>query len=137
MGETNNLSKQLLFCPPQSGREYNMGSMTSIFYADGAQTENRYCVSTWWLEPLSEGSGPHSHDENEELFYVLEGTMTFRLGPEYVDAPKGSFIRVPAGVIHDFMNRSNERAGILNVFIPGGFEQQMPKIVQWYEENKK
>lgn len=34
---------------------------------------------------------------------------------------------------HDFLNRTGERAGVLNVFMPGGFEERMPEIVGWYE----
>jgi hypothetical protein len=31
-----------------------------------------------------------------------------------------------------FENRTARRAGALNVFIPGGFESNMPAIVEWY-----
>lgn len=48
-------------------------------------------------------------------------------------APAGTFLRIPPGVTHDFINRTGERAGVLNVFIPGGFEERMPQIVAWYE----
>lgn len=132
----SNLSNQLLTYMPGTGRKYELGPLTGIFYADTEETENRYCVSTWWLEPFSEGPGPHAHEANEELFYVVEGVMTFQLGSEFVDAPQGSFIRIPAEMTHDFMNRSATRAGVFNVFIPGGFEPQMEKIVKWYGEQE-
>lgn len=135
MNKNNGNSESVIFTPPGSGRQYHMGAMSSVFFADGMETNNRYCVSEWWLDPLSDGPGPHSHEHNEELFYVLEGVMTFLVGEEQIDAPKGSFIRVPACTIHDFMNKTKDRAGVLNIFIPGGFEEMMPKIVQWYEEN--
>ena len=32
--------------------------------------------------------------------------------------------------MHDFENRTVLRAGALNVFIPGGFESNMPAIVE-------
>jgi hypothetical protein len=35
-------------------------------------------------------------------------------------------------VQHDFENRTDQRAGALNVFIPGGFEANMMAIVEWY-----
>jgi len=127
--------EQAIVALPGSGRHYDMGAMSSIFYADDVETNNRYCVSEWWLEPLSDGPGPHSHESNEELFYVLEGVMTFLIGDERVDAPKGTFIRIPADTIHDFMNRTDARAGVFNVFIPGGFEEKMPGIVKWFEDN--
>lgn len=48
---------------------------------------------------------------------------------------KGTFLRIPAGVTHDFENRSDELAGFLNSYIPGGFEKDMPAIVKWFEEH--
>lgn len=110
---------------PGEGRAYTLGPMEALFKADGPETGDRYCVSEWWLEAGQPGPGPHSHAANEELFYVLEGTMTFLVGDEHVDAAAGSFLRLPAGTVHDFENRSEARAGVLNVFIPGGFEAEL------------
>lgn len=107
--------------------------MRSVFKADGIETGNRYAVSEWWLDANQPGPGPHAHEANEELFYVMAGTMTFQVGDAFVDAPAGTFLRIPPGVTHDFMNRTDEQAGVLNVFIPGGFEARMPEIVAWYE----
>ena len=46
-----------------------------------------------------------------------------------------SFILVPGGVTHDFENRGETRAGVLNLSIPGSFESHMPSIAQWFAEN--
>jgi mannose-6-phosphate isomerase-like protein (cupin superfamily) len=106
--------------------------MQSVFLADGEETGDRYCASIWWVDPGRPGPGAHSHAANDELFYVIAGTMTFLVGERHVDAVAGTFLRVPAGVVHDFENRTPQRAGALNVFIPGGFEASMPSIVEWY-----
>ena len=68
-----------------------------------------------------------------EIFYVIEGTMSFLVDGEWLDAPRGSFLRIPAGVTHDFENRSGSGAGALNIFLPGGFEAMMPAIVEWFD----
>lgn len=132
MTESSNGPEGVLVVGPGEGRSYPCGPMQAVFKADGAETGSRYSVSEWWVEPNRVGVGPHSHEANEELFYVLEGTMTFRVGDRDVDAPAGSFLRVPAGVVHGFENRTPARAGVLNVFIPGGFEERMPEIVAWF-----
>jgi mannose-6-phosphate isomerase-like protein (cupin superfamily) len=80
--------------------------MRSLFLADGAETGDRYSVSIWWGEPGQPGPGPHAHAANEELFYVIDGTMTFQVGDRNVDAVAGTFLRIPAGVVHDFENRT-------------------------------
>ncbi|MBX3117570.1 MAG: cupin domain-containing protein [Fimbriimonadaceae bacterium] len=120
---------------PNEGRTYFCGPMRAVFKADGEETGSRYSVSEWWVEPQQPGSGPHSHDANDELFYVTEGTMSFRVGDEWTDCPRGTFLRVPAGVIHDFRNRTDAPACVLNVFLPGGFEESMPQIVKWFEDH--
>lgn len=66
---------------------------------------------------------------------MLEGTVRFLVGNERVDAAKGTFVRVPAGVMHDFENATAQHAGFLNIYIPGGFEKDMPAIVDWYKEH--
>lgn len=117
--------------PPGGGRSYDMGRMKAVFKADGAESDNRYSISEWWLEPKTTGAGAHSHDE-DDVFYVLAGTMSFLLGDTWMDAEAGSFILVPAGTTHDFENRGDIRAGVLNFSAPGGFEPNMPAIADWF-----
>jgi mannose-6-phosphate isomerase-like protein (cupin superfamily) len=117
------------------GRSYVCGPMTAVFKADENETDNKYSVSEWWLQPLSDGPGAHAHEENDEVFYVLEGTISFLVGDAWVEASKGAFLRIPATVTHDFRNQTNKKAGLLNFFIPGGFERNMPAIVNWFAEN--
>ncbi len=107
---------------PGEGRVYEFGAMRGVFKADGPETGDRYCVSEWSLGPGGSGPGPHSHEANEELFLVTEGVMSFLVGEAWVDAPVGTFIRVPAGMTHDFANRGAGPAAAFNVFVPGGFE---------------
>lgn len=120
----------------EQGRTYDMGFMRAVFKADGTETQERYSVSEWWMEPRNAGPGAHSHESNDEVFYVIEGVASILIGDQWVDAGKGSFIRIPAGVTHDFANRTDQRIGLLNFFIPGGFEQNMPAIVDWFEHNR-
>lgn len=131
-----NNSNDSLVLAPRKGRTYNCGAMTAIFKADENETDEKYSVSEWWLDPKSDGVGAHQHEENDEVFYVLEGTVSFLTGDKWIDAEKGAFIRIPAKTIHDFVNRTDSKAGVLNFFIPGGFEKNMPSIVKWFEENK-
>lgn len=128
----NSIPDGVIVLPPGKGRIYPCGPMQSVFLADGEETGNRYSVSIWWVKPRQSGPGPHAHVDHEELFYVIDGTMTFRVGDQHIDAIAGTFLRIPAGVTHDFENRTGERAGLLNVFIPGGFEAKMPEIVEWF-----
>jgi mannose-6-phosphate isomerase-like protein (cupin superfamily) len=119
---------------PGRGRNYPMGRIQAVFKADGDETSSAYSISEWWLEPHTRGPGAHSHEE-DDVFYVIEGTMTFLLQDRWVDAPRGSFVLAPSGMTHDFENRSSSRAGVLNFSIPGDFEKNMPVIAAWFAEN--
>lgn len=118
------------------GRVYNCGTMTAVFKADENETNQKYSISEWWLDPNADGVGAHQHEENDEVFYVLEGTASILVGEKWIDAKKGTFIRIPAKTIHDFKNKTDQKTGVLNFFIPGGFERNMPEIVKWFEDNK-
>lgn len=110
--------------------------MTAIFKADENETNEKYSISEWWLEANSDGPGAHLHDENDEVFYVLEGTTSFLVGDKWIDADKGTFLRIPAKTLHDFKNKTDSKTGVLNFFIPGGFERNMPSIVNWFDQNR-
>jgi mannose-6-phosphate isomerase-like protein (cupin superfamily) len=126
--------RNAIFLPPAGGRQYPMGRIAAVFLADGAETQERYSISEWWLEPNTRGPGAHSHEE-DDIFFVIEGTLSFLLGDRWVDAPRGAFVLAPGGMKHDFENRTDQRAGALNFSVPGGFEVAMPGISRWFKEN--
>jgi quercetin dioxygenase-like cupin family protein len=75
------------------------------------------------LVPPGGGPPPHIHRREDETFYVLEGTCTFRLGDELVTAGPGDFVNVPCGMVHCFHNGGAATARLLVTFTPGGIEQ--------------
>jgi mannose-6-phosphate isomerase-like protein (cupin superfamily) len=121
---------------PGAGRRYAMGRLDAVFKADGAETANRYSISEWWLDPHTAGPGPHHHPE-DDVFYVLDGVLTFFVGDRWIEAPKGSFVLAPGGTTHDFENRGDVRAGALNISVPGAFEEAMPGIAEWFRANPR
>jgi len=125
--------RQAIVLPPGGGRPYPMGAISAVFKADAAETANAYSISEWWLEAHTQGPGAHSHPE-DDVFFVIEGTMSFLVGDRWLDAPRGSFVLVPGGVTHDFQNRSDDRAGALN-FSSGVFEPEMKGIAAWFAEH--
>jgi mannose-6-phosphate isomerase-like protein (cupin superfamily) len=130
---TDTAQRRPVVLAPGEGRGYDMGRIQSVFKADGDEAAG-YSISEWWVEPNTSGPGPHNHPE-DDVFYVLEGTMSIFVGGRWVEAPKGSFVLVPGGETHDFQNRTDARAGMLNISCPGGFEGEMPGIVAWFAEH--
>ncbi len=85
---------------------------------------------TWTrYEPGERGPDPHIHRQHADAWYVLEGELTFGLGPggeKLRQAPAGSLVLVPAGVIHTFRNDGEATARFLNVHAPSvGFAESL------------
>src|SRR3712207_5951711 len=66
--------------------------------------------ATWpRFGPGRPGADLHVHRRHTDVFYVLEGELTIRLGPagDRVVVPAGSLARVPPLVVHGFVNASD------------------------------
>ena len=78
--------------------------------------------ATWSrFGPRRDGADLHVHRRHTDLFYVLEGELTVRLGPEGagVLAPAGVLVRVPPLVVHGFRNDRDADVRYLNLHAPG------------------
>jgi len=51
---------------------------------------------------------PHLHRNDDEAWYVLEGTLRIRRGTEEIEAGAGAGIFVPKGIPHTYWNPSVE-----------------------------
>lgn len=71
------------------------------------------------------GEGPplHLHQEQDEILYVLEGTLRVRLGDKVRDAPAGTFVFIPKQSVHTWQNVGREPARILVIVAPAGLER--------------
>jgi mannose-6-phosphate isomerase-like protein (cupin superfamily) len=111
-----------------------MGRMQAVFFADKAETGDRYSVSEWWLQPRTKGPGAHSHPE-DHIFYVIAGTLSLFIAGKRSDAPRGSYALIPGGTQHDFENHGEVECGFISINAPAGFEEQMPSIVAWFKDS--
>ena len=78
--------------------------------------------------PGERGPELHVHREHTDAFYVLEGELTFALGPDGAEttAGSGTYVAVPPNVGHGFRNGADVDARWLNFHIPdAGFAEYM------------
>jgi quercetin dioxygenase-like cupin family protein len=87
----------------------------------GADSDGRVALMHNHPRP---GAGPklHHHDF-DELFYVLDGELTFQLGDERMVRRRGELAFAPRGAVHTFANLSGAPAEQLLVVTPAGFER--------------
>ena len=79
--------------------------------------------------PRGFASPLHVHHREDEWFYVAEGSLTFWVDGQIVDAPAGTFVYGPRELPHTFAVTS-ERARFLLVAQPAGFERFMRALAE-------
>lgn len=60
----------------------------------------------------------HTHPTEDEMFYVLEGQLTFRCGDETFDLQEGGFVFLPKGIEHGYTIRSEGTVRLLVMTYP-------------------
>lgn len=111
----------------EEGRKFDFVGDTVTIKVGAAETGGAYSTMHWVVAPRADAV-MHVHEDYEETFYVLNGTVEFFLGDESRRVETGAFIRVPPGVSHGYVNHSDERARMLVGFTPGGMEELFYKF---------
>jgi quercetin dioxygenase-like cupin family protein len=101
------------------------GATTVTIKATGEDTDGSFYLGETLIEPGFPGPPPHRHKRLHDMFYVLDGTLTMRVGDETLELQPGSFVCVPPGVVHTFANRSDAAVRFLNFNTPAGWENYM------------
>ena len=113
-----------IFVGPDEGKDLtNLIGGGMVVKVRDEDTTGAYSVHDNTIPPGSPGPRPHLHRHHEETFYVLEGELTVRIGSRKIEAPAGSFVVVPRGVVHQPSNPGPEPTRVLLVFSPAGMDQ--------------
>jgi mannose-6-phosphate isomerase-like protein (cupin superfamily) len=110
---------------PGEGETLSIGPTTAVFKATSEATGGGFSLSETTLAPGVPGPPPHTHRQMVDSFYVLEGTLTVRLGDDELEAGAGTYVCVPPGIVHTFRNPTDAPVRILNLNSPGGWEGYM------------
>lgn len=60
----------------------------------------------------------HTHQSEHEMFYVLEGAISFRCGEQIFDLEQGDFIFLPRGIQHGYTIQSETPVRLIVVTAP-------------------
>lgn len=100
---------------PASADPIHAGQLTIRYLIDGSKTGS---LGVFELEvpPGSNVPPPHSHTNNEEIVYVLEGRLRYSVNAENRDLAPGETMFTPRGAVHGFSNpfEKTARALIMN-----------------------
>lgn len=106
---------------------FGRGSITVRLRSE--DTAGRLGLVEQVIPPNDPGPGMHVHPGFDETFYVIEGTVAFRLGDHACNAGSGTVAFVPRGTPHTFANPSGQFARVLVLVTPGGFERYFDELI--------
>jgi quercetin dioxygenase-like cupin family protein len=101
---------------PGEGRTIDLHRFRMSVKAEGGQTGGSFSLLEA-EEPPGFGPPLHIHRDAAEAFYVLEGEYTMFMEEQEVSCPAGSFVFIPAGMVHGF-KVGNMASRKLNLYTP-------------------
>ena len=102
--------------PPGDGWTYNIG--IDMIAKVGELGQGRRVAVTEYTTRAGEEPGDHTHETEDEMFYVLQGAVTFRCGDQTFEAAEGGFVFLPRGIRHGYQIRSAGDVRLLVVTAP-------------------
>ncbi|TWT01432.1 quercetin 2,3-dioxygenase [Planomicrobium sp. CPCC 101079] len=88
-----------------------------------AKDTNGACGLIESLHPPGYATPLHVHQNEDEIFYVLEGELTFTVGEKTIMAKPGTFLYAPRGIAHMYKSEGTVPSRILIMVTPAGLEQ--------------
>lgn len=104
------------------------GPLGADLLAGSKATGGELAVVVHPLAPRTLGSPIHTHRDEDEYSFVLEGEVGVQIGGETITARPGDLVCKPRGVPHAFWNASDEPARLLEIISPGGFEEYFAEL---------
>ena len=104
--------------PPGQGHRLTARGNVMAFKAVADQTSGDFSLMERTVPPGARTPPPHRHVTCSEAFFVLSGTITFRLDDAELTGAAGDFLLVPRGAAHTFGNQGREPARLLVLHAP-------------------
>ena len=98
------------------------------FMIEGETTGGAFSLVEHPLPPRAIGAPLHTHRNEDEYSYVLEGRVGVQLGDDVLEAGPGELVFKPRGVPHAFWNAGDEPARLLELVSPAGFERYFREL---------
>ena len=113
---------------PNEGEQVNLLKLGVRFMIDGDRTGGAFALVEHPLPPRALGSPIHTHANEDEYSYILEGRVGLQLGDEVLIAGPGDLVFKPRGIRHAFWNAGDAPARLLEIISPAGFENYFREL---------
>jgi quercetin dioxygenase-like cupin family protein len=88
------------------------------------------------IKPRGLASSVHTHVNEDEYSFVIEGNVGFELAGETFVAGPGAFVAKPRNIPHAFWNAGEEPARVLELISPAGFENFFVELAAVFPDDR-
>lgn len=125
-----------LVIAPDAGHTVWLGGLGARLLLDGAQTGGRFSLVEHPIQPRALASPLHTHTNEDEYSFVLEGLVGVQIGADVLTAGPGALVVKPRGVPHAFWNAGDAPARLLELISPAGFEHYFTDLAPLLPPNR-
>ena len=118
-----------LLVPPGEGRVVPVPFHGARLMLPGSSNAAGASLFEFTVPPRSGGAPPHRHTHEDELIFVLDGTLSVMVGDEVLEAPPGTSAALTRGSYHAFWNAGDDPVSVLFFVTDGGFEEFFDAVV--------
>ncbi|WP_210239107.1 MULTISPECIES: cupin domain-containing protein [unclassified Mesorhizobium] len=107
---------------PDEGQLVYLFALSARYMIDGNTTNRAFSLIEHRLPARALGAPLHTHRNEDEYSYILQGSIGLQLGEQILVAGPGDLVMKPRGVPHAFWNAGDDEARLLELISPAGFE---------------
>jgi uncharacterized cupin superfamily protein len=119
---------------PRDGHAVDLAGVGVRFMIGGDLSGGGFSLVEHPLAPRVLGSPVHTHRNEDEYSYILEGEVGLEIGEDELVTRPGDLVFKPRGVPHAFWNPSDEPARLLEIISPAGFEHYFEEAAAMFPE---
>jgi len=121
MNVVHQMSNAFSFAHGEGDAYWFNGTLMEV-KATGNETNGAFSLIEGLLPPGYE-TPMHVKNNEEDIYFVLEGEVTITIEEKIIKGTRGTFVYVPRHIKHKFKVEGSSPAKVLFMFTPAGVEQ--------------
>ena len=99
-----------------AGKTHDIGIDVTVKAGEARSTNGAAVIE--FVTRKGEEPGDHVHDTEDEMFYVVDGRITFICEGKRFNAGPGGFVYLPRGLSHNYVIRGEKPVRLLVITTP-------------------
>ena len=113
---------------PGEGKKLPVLGLQFTAKVGNTDAQGAFCLNEVVVVPEAPPLPVHTHANEEESIYVLEGELNLEVGDRTVKGSPGSFVLVPRGTAHTLSLAGTQSAKVLIIFSPAAIQGLFEEI---------